>query len=230
MADEFEFIRENYKEICFNVENTKEKYRKPDDSVEIMAVTKTVPAVAVNVAIDCGVKLLGENRVQEYLSKKDDYKRSADVHFIGQLQSNKVKFLGDIKLIQSVGSVTLLGEIDKLAKSKGKILDILVEVNIGNECSKGGIAPDALEMFLRQAAVYGNIHVEGLMTIPPFGGLEKYFCQMNELFIDIREKNMDNIDMRILSMGMSNDYVMAIKHGANIVRIGTKLFGARDYV
>lgn len=228
MTEKFDYIRENYKEICFNVETARAKYRNPTDKIEVMAVTKTVSTDAVNAAVDCGVKLLGENRVQEYLSKKEFYNPLADVHFIGRLQTNKVKFLENVKLIESVDNTSLLGEIDKQAKRCGEIKDILVEVNIGGEQSKGGVMPDSLEIFLRQAAIYGNVHVKGLMTIPPFGGLEKFFSKMNELFIDIRDKNMDNIDMCILSMGMSNDYVAAIKHGANIVRIGTKLFGARS--
>ncbi len=228
MSNEFEYIRENYKQILFDVEESKAKYRSADDKIQIMAVTKTVQPEAINYAVDCGIKLLGENRVQEYLSKKFFYDKSADVQFIGHLQSNKVKYIIDtVSLIQSVDSFDLAKEINKQAEKLNIVKDILIEVNIGDEETKSGISSSEVENLLYEVSLFKNIKVNGLMTIPPIGCSEKIFYKMNELFIDIRGKNIDNINMLTLSMGMSSDYPLAIKYGSNLVRIGTRLFGAR---
>ena len=227
---DFSYITENYKRIAYNIGEAKAKYRKPSDSITFMAVTKTVAPEAVNHAIHCGIQVLGENRVQEYLSKKDYYDPAASVHFIGHLQSNKVKYIiSDMDLIHSVDSVKLAAEIDRQAKRVGKVQDILMEVNIGAEASKSGVMPDELPELLAQAAEFSNIRVKGLMTIPPSGDNEKFLFEMQKLFLDISAKKMDNIDMDILSMGMSGDYADAIRYGATIVRIGSALFGARKY-
>jgi len=228
MDETFDYISENFKKIVFNIEEAKAKYRSSNDAVEIMAVTKTVPYEAVNYAVECGIRLLGENRVQEYLSKKDFYNPKAQVHFIGHLQSNKIKYIIDsVGMIQSVDSFKLAKEIDRLAKNKNLKMDVLIEVNIGDEPSKSGIASTEAESLICQISQLENLKVKGLMAIPPVGGGEKYFEKMHELFIDIKGKNIDNIDMSILSMGMSSDYELAVKHGSNLVRIGTKLFGVR---
>ncbi len=230
MKTSFDYITENYKRIFDAVGEAKAKYRSPDDRVDIMAVTKTVAPEAVNHAISCGIKLLGENRVQEYESKKGFYDSSAKVHFIGNLQTNKVKYIiEDMELIQSVDSLKLAAEIDRQAKRFNKIQDILIEVNIGGEASKGGIEPERLEELLYDVSQYENISVKGLMTIPPPGGDEKFLCRMQQIYLDISSKKMDNISMDILSMGMSGDYAKAIRYGSNLVRIGTALFGARVY-
>ncbi|MEG0614198.1 MAG: YggS family pyridoxal phosphate-dependent enzyme [Oscillospiraceae bacterium] len=221
-------IRENYKRIYFNVEEAKAKYRKSDDNVEIMAVTKTIPPEDVNVAIDCGIRLLGENKVQEFLSKKEFYDKKADVNFIGHLQTNKVKnIIDDVTLIQSVDSFKLAQEIDKQAKRVNKIQNILLEVNVGNEETKSGILFENAEDLAFQVAELKNIKLKGLMTIPPKIDTENFFNKIYELFIDICAKNIHNINMSVLSMGMSSDYELAIKYGSNLVRIGTMLFGAR---
>ena len=197
---------------------------------EIIAVSKTVAAPRVNEIKASGILHLGENRVQEYLSKKNYYDPAASVHFIGHLQSNKVKYIiSDMDLIHSVDSVKLAAEIDRQAKRVGKVQDILMEVNIGAEASKSGVMPDELPELLAQAAEFSNIRVKGLMTIPPPGDNEKFLFEMQKLFLDISAKKMDNIDMDILSMGMSGDYADAIRYGATIVRIGSALFGARKY-
>lgn len=230
METDFDYITENYKRICFEIEEAKAKYRNKDDTVELMAVTKTVSPEAVNHAIALGVRLLGENRVQEYESKKDFYNPAARIHFIGHLQTNKVKYIiDDMELIQSVDSLKLAAEIDKQAKRAMKIQDVLVEVNIGGEDSKSGILPNELENLLKEIAVMENIRVKGLMTIPPPQSSEKFLYKMQEIYLDISSKNMDNINMDILSMGMSGDFSKAIQYGSNLVRIGTALFGARDY-
>ena len=228
MDNEFDYISENYKQILFDLEEAKVKYRKSNDNIDIMAVTKTVPPEAVNYAIDCGIKHLGENRVQEYLTKKDFYFFFADVQFIGHLQTNKIKYIIDsVSVIQSVDSINLAQEINKQAEKYNIIKDILIEVNIGNEQSKSGVSYSETENLLFEISSLKNIKVKGLMTIPPVGCSENFFYKISELFIDIRDKKIDNIIMSTLSMGMSADYVSAVKYGSNLIRIGTKLFGAR---
>lgn len=230
MKTDFEYITENYRRICYEIEEAKAKYRNKEDTVELMAVTKTVPPEAVNHAIALGADLLGENRVQEYESKKALYNPTARVHFIGHLQTNKVKYIiDDMELIQSVDSIRLASEIDRQAKRIMKIQDVLVEVNIGGEDSKSGVSPNELENLLMEMAVMENIRVKGLMTIPPPQSSEKFLYKMQEIYLDISSKNMDNINMDILSMGMSGDFAKAIQYGSNLVRIGTALFGARNY-
>ena len=227
--EDFGYILENYKEICYNVNNAKEKYGRED--VSIMAVTKTVPYEKVNFAIENGITLLGENRVQEYLSKKDFYDKRAQVHFIGHLQTNKVKYIADnISLIQSVDSLKLATEIDKQALKASRVMDILIEINIGDEASKSGIDSSQLFELVSQISELDNVRVKGLMAIPPIRAGEDVFEKMNELFCLTKEKGFDKVSMDILSMGMSGDYEMAIKHGSNLIRIGTKLFGARNYL
>ena len=228
---EYKYILENYKEICYNVENAKVKYRSSDDNVKIMVVTKTVAPEKINFAIAQGITLLGENRVQEFMSKKDEYDKKADVHFIGHLQSNKVKYIiNDVKLIQSVDSLKLAKEIDRLAEKNNKIMDILIEVNIGGELSKSGVIQDNLPELIYQISELKNVNIKGLMAIPPIGCGEDVFEKMNGIFINLKEKNIHNVSMEILSMGMSGDYEQAIKHGSNLVRLGTKPFGARKYL
>lgn len=231
MKTDFEYITENYRRIYYEIEETKAKFRNKDDVVELMAVTKTVPPEAVNHAVSLGINLIGENRVQEYESKKDFYNPDARVHLIGHLQTNKVKYIiNDMELIQSLDSLRLAAEIDRQAKKIMKVQDVLVEVNIGDEDSKSGVPPCELENLLHEIALMKNIHVKGLMTIPPPQNNEKFLCKMQEIYLDISSKNMDNIDMDILSMGMSGDFAKAIQYGSTLVRIGTALFGARNYV
>ena len=228
-SKEFDYILENYKEICYNVNNAREKYGKGD--VRIMAVTKTVPFEKVNFMVENGLTLLGENRVQEYLSKKDCYDKRAEVHFIGHLQTNKVKYIADsVSLIQSVDSLKLANEINKQAAKASKAMDILIEINIGDEVSKSGIDKAELFELVSQISEFDNVRIKGLMAIPPIGAGEEIFDKMNELFCLTKEKEMERVSMDILSMGMSGDYELAIKHGSNLVRIGTKLFGARNYL
>ncbi len=218
---------ENYRRALFNVQEAKAKYRKNDESVRLMAVTKTVPAEIVNTVIDCGADLLGENRVQEYLEKKDSYK-PAEVHFIGHLQSNKIKYIiNSVECIHSVDSLDLAKEISKADEKNGKIMKALAEVNIGGEESKFGISPEKLDELIYGVFELHGIKLCGLMTIPPKGNSEAYFARMQELFCEMGNKKAENVSMDILSMGMSADYVEAIKYGSNIVRIGSGIFGAR---
>ncbi len=229
MEADFNSIDENYKRILNESGEAMAKYRKPGEKLTIMAVTKTVSPEAVNHAVELGIRILGENRVQEYLSKKEFYDSRAQVQFIGHLQTNKVKYIIDsVSMIQSVDSVKLAAEIDRRAGLIDKCQDILIEVNIGGEESKSGVPADRAEELIRMAAEMKNIKVRGLMTIPPSEDSERFLCDMQKLYIDISNKNIDNISMDFLSMGMSGDYVQAIRYGANIVRIGRGLFGPRN--
>lgn len=231
MITNFNYIDENFKRIHENVNNSIAKYRKSTDDVRIMAVTKTVQPEAVNHAITLGIDLLGENKVQEYLSKKDLYYKSTEIHFIGRLQTNKVKYIiNDMSLIHSVDSIKLAQEIDRLALKNSKVQDVLVEVNIAGEESKAGVKPELLKNFLLEVSTLKNIRVKGLMTLPPANSGDKFLAKMQELYIDISEEKLDNISMTILSMGTSGDYTQAIKYGSTLVRIGTALFGARTYL
>lgn len=207
-------------------------HRSPSD-IRLMAVTKTNSAQRVNEAIAAGITLLGENRAQELLEKYDDYhKDGCEIHFIGHLQTNKVRSIIDkVSLIQSVDRLSLAEKIDHCAKEMGRVMPVLVEVNIGDEETKSGVAPQQLPEFLAQIASFSGIKIKGLMCIPPNAPdnltKERYFAQMYRHFIDIKAKKMDNVCMDILSMGMSYDFPLAIKQGSTIVRIGRALFGER---
>lgn len=233
----YDTVRENLEIISGNIAEAYDKYRGGDGSVvDIMAVTKTVPPEVVNWVFDFGLDLLGENRVQEFLSKKDSYRESSDfgtpprIHFIGHLQTNKVKYIiNEVSIIQSVDSVKLAKEIDRLAKANGKVMDILCEVNIGGEDSKSGIAPGETRDLLAQIAPMENIRVKGLMTIPPPSQSDIFLGRMQELYNNIKNDNINGVSMDILSMGMTHDYAEAVKYGSTLVRIGTGLFGQRNY-
>ncbi len=221
-------ISDNLKRIRYDIDEARAKYRKSDDVIKLMAVTKTVPYERVNYAISDGVTLLGENRVQEYLSKKDFYDKRAEVHFIGHLQSNKIKYIADsVTMIHSVDSLRLATEISKQAGRCNKCMDVLVEVNIGKEESKSGIFPEKLEDLIYEVSQLNNIKIRGLMTIPPIFNSEESFEKMQQLFNDLQAKRIDNTNIDTLSMGMSSDYALAVKYGSNIVRIGSGLFGTR---
>ncbi len=203
--------------------------------VKLLAVTKTVDAERINAAIHLGVRQIGENRVQEFLKKRDQLDLSAtSVHLIGHLQTNKVRqIVGQVQMIESVDSLRLANAISKRSEELDTVTPILVEVNIGGEEAKSGVSPEALEELLYQIASLKGVSVQGLMTIPPI--LEKeqekraIFSKMYQLFVDIRDKKIDNISMQELSMGMSGDFREAILEGSSIVRIGSALFGERQY-
>lgn len=202
----------------------------PDD-VELVAATKQRSIEEIKQAIDAGIKIIGENYVQEALSK---YKEIENVkwHLIGHLQRNKVKDAVKIfDCIQSVDSLKLAEEINKQCEKINKIMPILIEVNIGGEESKYGIDPDKTAGLIAQIALLPNLHVEGLMTMEPYfddpNNARTYFKQMKQLFDEIKNMKIPNTNINILSMGMSNGYQVAIEEGSNMVRIGTKLFGPR---
>ncbi|MBR5223983.1 MAG: YggS family pyridoxal phosphate-dependent enzyme [Clostridia bacterium] len=227
-ANEFDL---NYDAVTQKLDNALLKVGKTRQDVILLAATKTVDVDTINYAINKGIAYIGENKVQELLSKYDGV---IDVHhhFIGHLQTNKVKdVVGKVELIHSVDSLKLAKEISKQSQKIGKTMDILLEINIGDEDSKWGFTPDNLENSIKEIAALTNIRICGLMAIPPIcenaEDNRKYFKKMYQLFVDIRDKNIDNSYMDILSMGMSDDFDIAIEEGANLVRVGTALFGKR---
>lgn len=224
---------ENYKIIKQNIARATEKSgRKPED-ITLLAATKTVDISVINHAISAGIDYIGENRVQEFLLKNDGY-LPVHKHFIGHLQTNKVKdIINRVELIHSVDSYRLAEEISKQAVKNNKVMDILIEINIGSEYSKSGFEYENAYAAAEKISKLEGIKIRGLMAIPPICENSEqnrpYFAKMKKLFIDIGNKKIDNSNMDILSMGMSDDYETAISEGANMVRIGTALFGKRNY-
>lgn len=231
----FTDVEYNYRKINETIAEAAERAGKNRKDITFLAATKTVPVSVINYAVSLGLDHIGENKVQELLSKYETYDlKHTSLQFIGHLQTNKVKQIIDkVDLIQSVDSVKLAKEIAKHASARNITANILVEVNIGGESSKSGVMPEELEDLLYQISEIKAIQVKGLMTIPPIcentQKICKYFNNMRNLFIDISGKKIDNISMDILSMGMSDDYREAILEGANMVRIGSSLFGKRNY-
>ncbi|MBQ7543105.1 MAG: YggS family pyridoxal phosphate-dependent enzyme [Clostridia bacterium] len=227
-------VEECWKRVRFAVEEAAIRSGRDPSEVRLMAVTKTVEPVYINHAISLGATLIGENKVQEFLGKKPELTGGYEAHLIGHLQTNKVRqIVGEVDVIQSVDSVRLAREIGKCAEKKGVVCDVLLEVNIGRDPDKFGIMPDAAAETACEIAEIPGVRVCGLMTVPPLDAdLEKtqrFFSNMHQLFIDISKKKIHNIDMRILSMGMSGDYPQAIAEGATLVRVGTAIFGSRNY-
>ena len=225
-------VAQNVQKIAQDVREAALQAGRDPSEVQVMAVTKTVDPVLVNAAIGAGITLLGENKAQELCAKYDSYhKDGVQIHFIGHLQTNKVRQIVDkVSMVESVDSIKLAREIDRHCAAIGKVMDVLLEVNIGREENKTGIFPELLPALLEEAGKLEHIRVRGLMTIPPVCETEEeVFSQMRQLFIDIKQKKYDNISMEILSMGMSADYLAAVRCGSNIVRIGTAMFGQRNY-
>jgi len=206
--------------------------RKPED-ITLVAASKTKPATYIKEAIAAGVDAVGENRVQEMMEKNaEGAYEGVPLHFIGHLQSNKVnKVVGICDLIESVSSKSLLSQIGKRAESLGITQDVLIEINIGKEPQKSGILPEETEEILEYASQLTGINVHGFMTIPPFFVENErncyYFDIMFKLFVDMSAKKYDNVSVRLLSMGMSDTYIDAIRFGSNMVRVGSAIFGER---
>lgn len=204
-----------------------------EEEVTLLAVTKTVPTERINAAIELGVRCIGENRVQEFLGKREAL-LPVEAHLIGHLQTNKVsQIVGKVAMIQSVDSPRLAAALNAASQKQGLVTDILAEVNIGGEESKSGVSPEMAMEFCEQLREYPALRLRGLMTVPPISDLEakkrEYFSKMFRLFIDIRDKNRDNKDISILSMGMSDDFAEAILEGSTMVRLGSAIFGKRQY-
>lgn len=228
-----ENLKRNYEEILEKTEKACALSGRKMDEITIVGVTKTVEPEKIAASIDLGITTIGENRVQEFLGKYDYLKdKNVDFHIIGTLQRNKVKYICDkVDMIQSVNSVKLMNEIDKECKKLSKTMDCLLEINIGGEESKSGADFNELHEMFENAAKCSNIRVKGLMCIPPRSfderELRNNFNKLYKIYIDNKGKKMDNIDMDILSMGMSADYYYAILEGANMIRVGTALYGHR---
>jgi PLP dependent protein len=234
MSNENDFVKRNIEEIRQRVQRAASMSGRSVEDITIIAVSKTVEIDRINKAIEAGLKNLGENRVQELLEKYDILNEECKWHLIGHLQTNKVKYIVDkVKLIHSVDRLELANEINQRAAKAQKILEVLVQINVAGEESKFGIAPENAFEFVRNMSTYKNIKVRGLMTIAPFAenpeDIRPVFRQLKKIFIDIKKENIDNIDMDYLSMGMSNDFEVAIEEGSNMVRIGTAIFGMRNY-
>ena len=228
-------IAENVKLVKENIEAAAIRCGRDPADIKLVAATKMNDAFRVREAIAAGVDICGENRVQELQEKlAQGAYDGCPLHFIGHLQKNKVKYIiGKVELIHSVDSVSLAQEINKRAAALGLTQDILLEVNIGAEENKSGFAPEELTCALDEMAQFSSIRVLGLMAIPPVCEISEnnrvYFRRMKQLFIDIGQKKYDNVIMQLLSMGMSADYEVAVEEGANLVRVGTGIFGARNY-
>ena len=227
------YIENNLNDVRARIADAATSCGRQADDVTLIAVTKTYGVDVINEAIDRGVTDIGENRVQEIMEKYESVK-PVRWHLIGHLQKNKVKYIIDkVELIHSVDSFELAKEIDKHAKKHDKIQKILLEVNVSGEESKFGICPQDCEALCRSIAELENVKIEGLMTIAPFVDdekvLENVFDGLKKLSDDISEKAIKNVDMTHLSMGMTNDFPLAIANGATMVRVGTGIFGKRDY-
>ena len=227
-------VTENLKDVEAKIQAACDRAGRDRSEVTLLAVSKTKPVEMIKEAIDCGINVFGENKVQELVSKYDELDKGLEWHMIGHLQRNKVKMLpGRVKRIHSVDSIRLAEEIDKQFSNAGLIADILVEVNVAGEDSKFGIALDEVEEFLRKISQYSSIKVHGLMTIAPYVDDPEQnrtiFCDLRKKMVDINSKNIDNIYMDELSMGMTGDYEVAIEEGATYVRVGTGIFGSRIY-
>ncbi|MDD3261730.1 MAG: YggS family pyridoxal phosphate-dependent enzyme, partial [Oscillospiraceae bacterium] len=235
LQQRFHDVEENLKIIEENITAAAERSGRSRKDITLLAATKTVPVEVINHGIEAGIRYIGENRVQELTEKYDRYRKDlAEVQFIGHLQKNKIKYLiGKVSLIQSIDSEKLAAEVSRLSVKAGLTTNILIEVNIGREENKSGVLPESIEQLLLKIAQMPNIKVCGLMAIPPAKAERKetfaYFTQMHQYFVDISSKKIDNVCMQLLSMGMSADYELAIEAGANMVRVGSALFGARDY-
>lgn len=225
-------VIENYKNAMSRLEAALEESGRSMKDVLVIGASKTMPLERILFVRDnTDVKIFGENRVQELLEK---YTPDVRWHFIGQLQTNKVKYIIDkVELIHSVDRLSLLQEIDRQAKKHGKVQDILIEVNIGGEEKKGGVAPAEVIDFAKEVDKYPSVRLKGLMSVLPNvekDALDAFYLQLSKLYDTLKQTRLDNADIRYLSAGMSNDYDVAVKYGANIVRLGRALFGEREVI
>lgn len=230
----YTYIQENLREVKDKIAQAAIKSGRQPEEITLIAVTKTLPVDVINAATAFGVADIGENKVQEVMDKYDQVIGGPKWHLIGHLQTNKVKYIIDkVSLIHSVDSFRLAEEISKRAERAGLIMDILVQVNVAEEESKFGLSTEEVSGLVEEIAALPGIRIKGLMTIAPFiddeGELRKYFSQMKEIFETLKKTMYNKADMTYLSMGMTNDFELAIEEGANMVRIGTGLFGARNY-
>lgn len=227
-------IQENIKLVEENIKKACEKVGRDVNEVTLIAVSKTKPYTAIEEALPTGVRDYGENKVQELCDKYEILPKDIKWHMIGHLQRNKVKYLvGKASLIHSVDSIRLAEQIEKEYAKTDKIANILIEVNMAQEESKFGITSEETEQLVREIAKFPHIRIKGLMTIAPYTDNPEsnrvYFRNMKKLSVDIENKNIDNVSMSVLSMGMTGDYQVAVEEGATLVRVGTGIFGERNY-
>lgn len=227
-------IRESYEQVIANINAACQRAGRNPDEVTLIAVSKTKPNEVLQEAYDCGVRVFGENKVQELTKKMDTLPDDIKWHMIGHLQRNKVKYIsGRVELIHSVDSYRLAEEINIQAKKRQIVSPILIEVNVAEEASKFGVRVDETLQLVREIAQLDGVSIKGLMTIAPYVvDSEKnrpIFHKIKQLSIDIHNENIDNVSMDILSMGMTNDYEVAVEEGATMVRVGTGIFGERSY-
>lgn len=227
--------------ICDNIKAVTENIRKAAAScgrepseITLIAVSKTKPVSMIEEAYSCGCRDFGENKVQELCDKYEVLPKDIRWHLIGHLQRNKVKYVvGKAALIHSVDSLRLAQEIQKEAEKKQVHADILIEVNVAGEESKFGVSLEETEALVREISKFSRVHIRGLMTIAPIAEHPEdnavYFSKLKQLSVDIMGKNIDNVNMNVLSMGMTGDYIEAVHNGATLVRVGTGIFGERDY-
>lgn len=227
-------LKENLKIVESRIQASCIKAGRSRNEVTLVAVTKTKPVSMLRKAYDAGIREFGENKVQELLEKTDQLPGDIRWHMIGHLQRNKVKYIIDkVVMIHSVDSLRLAEEIDSEAKKHNLVMDILIEVNVAEEESKFGVSVQDAPALVAQIAKLTSVRVCGLMTIAPFTEQPEdnrtYFKKLKQLSVDIEQKNIDNVNMSLLSMGMTGDYTVAIEEGATYIRVGTGIFGERVY-
>uniref|UniRef100_C6E560 Pyridoxal phosphate homeostasis protein n=1 Tax=Geobacter sp. (strain M21) TaxID=443144 RepID=C6E560_GEOSM len=227
-------VAENLGKIRERVRQAALRAGREPDAVRLVAVSKTKPAAAIEEAFACGQQIFGENYVQELVGKQAELPKDISWHFIGNLQSNKVRQItGMVDLIHSVDRLSLATEIDRQWGALGKVCEVLIQVNISQEETKGGTSSEELFQLVRDAAKLPNLRVVGLMTMPPFfddpEGARPYFRELRELARELEAAAIPGVEMRELSMGMSGDFEAAIEEGATLVRVGSALFGERQY-
>ena len=235
LKESLDMIREQLQEVEARIEAACARAGRKREDVTLIAVSKTKPVEALREAYDLGIRVFGENKVQELTEKYDALPGDIRWHMIGHLQRNKVKYIVDkVYLIHSVDSLRLAEEISKEAVKKNVCVNILVEVNVANEETKFGTTFEEVKQLVQDIAKLPNICVKGLMTIAPFvENAEKnrpFFSNLKKISVDIMEENIDNITMENLSMGMTGDYTVAVSEGATYVRVGTGIFGVRQYM
>lgn len=227
-------VAENLIQVQKNIEEACKKVNRDPDEVTLIAVSKTKPVEMLKEAYEAGARVFGENKVQEIVDKYDQMPSDVKWHLIGHLQRNKVKYIVDkVAMIHSVDSLRLAETIEKEAEKKNVVVPILIEVNVAEEESKFGLKPEEVLPFIEQIADFSHIQIKGLMTIAPYvenaEENREIFRELKKLSVDIAAKNINNVTMSVLSMGMTGDYMVAVQEGATMVRVGTGIFGARNY-
>ena len=227
IKENLEFVERNIREAC-------EKAGRSRQDVTLIAVSKTKPVSDIRQAMDCGITVFGENKVQEIKDKTEEIKEPLSWHMIGHLQANKVKYLpGRVCMIHSVDNVKQAAEIEKQFSKADQVIDVLIEVNMAHEESKFGLSPEEAPAFVTEISAYPHLNIRGLMTIAPYTedpeSNRPYFKGLRELKDKINGMNIPGVNMDTLSMGMTGDYKVAIEEGATFVRVGTGIFGERDY-